>query len=85
MTAPTHLTTIGSALLNMRGSRISVLWWFAIIGLVAAHAYPVSLDMSWLNLTETEWRKKTPDQASRFVQDFGDINGRRLVAPDFLS
>jgi hypothetical protein len=85
MTAPIHLTTIGSSLYNMRDSKISILWWFAIIGLVAAHSYPVSLGLSWLNLTEAEWKKKTPEQARRFVQDFVDINGRRLVVPDLLS
>ncbi|KAI1177823.1 hypothetical protein F4777DRAFT_165526 [Nemania sp. FL0916] len=85
MTAPIHLTTIGSSLLNMRDSKISILWWFAIIGLVAAHSYPLSLGLSWLNLTEADWMRKTPEQARRFVQDFVDINGRRLVVPDLLS
>ncbi|RWA11910.1 hypothetical protein EKO27_g3198 [Xylaria grammica] len=85
ITVPTHLTTIGSSLLNMRDSKISIVWWIALAALVAAHSYPVSLGLSWLNLTEADWKKKTPEQAQRFMQDFVDINGRRLLLPDLLA
>ncbi|KAI1376080.1 hypothetical protein F4677DRAFT_445793 [Hypoxylon crocopeplum] len=86
LSAPSHLATIASCIANIwMGSgagNVSVLWWLAGIFFVFAHAYPLRLGLAHFALTEEQWRKKSPDEAQRWVQGFVDMNGRRLMIAD---
>ncbi|KAL2158312.1 hypothetical protein VTH06DRAFT_4633 [Thermothelomyces fergusii] len=81
VSAPNHLTTIGTCLLNYFVNGPSV-WWLVCAAFVFAHAHPLEKGMRLLNLTAAEWDSKTMPETRAWIQDFVDINSRRLVLVD---
>lgn len=86
ISAPSHLATIASCIANIvlgsGAGKVSMLWWLAGIFFVFVHAYPLRLGLAHFALTEEQWHKKSPGEAQRWVQDFVDMNNRRLMIAD---
>lgn len=86
LSAPCHLTTIASCLLNWASSssgEMSAWWWLACAAFVVGHGYPVfSTGIRLMGLTKGEWDGLTLEEGKRWLGEFVDVNGTRLVLVD---
>jgi hypothetical protein len=83
VSAPNHLTTIATCLINYFAGNDLSLWWLACVMFVFGHAYPLKTGLRILGLTGREWDSKTLPETRAFIQEFVDINARRLLLVDF--
>ncbi|KAL2173699.1 uncharacterized protein P884DRAFT_280843 [Thermothelomyces heterothallicus CBS 202.75] len=81
VSAPSHLTTITTCLINYFSNAPSV-WWLVCVAFVVGHAHPLQKGIKLLNLTAAEWESKTMPETRAWFQDFVDINQRRLLLVD---
>lgn len=82
LSAPMHLTTIASSLINMRYSALPAFWWACCILFVIGHAYPLEMGKRHFNETAERWGKRKPQEARAWVDEFVEANGTRLVLVD---
>lgn len=82
LSAPMHLTTIASSLVNMRYSELSAFWWACCIVFVVGHGYPLEMGKRHFNETAVRWSRKKPQEAKAWVDEFVEANGWRLVFVD---
>jgi hypothetical protein len=83
VSAPAHLTTIATCLVNLFAGNGSPLWWLLCVAFVVGHAYPLAEGMKILALTAKEWNNKTLPESRAFIQGFVDVNQQRLILVDF--
>ncbi|KAK4164418.1 hypothetical protein QBC43DRAFT_318099 [Cladorrhinum sp. PSN259] len=83
LSAPSHLTTVATCLINYFCGSSSSLWWILGVAFVFGHAYPLQSGMKLMGLTAESWNKKTIPETRAFLDEFVDINGTRLMFVDF--